>query len=183
MRKTILPITAALLLLMAGVVTAHKPVIVGDDSGTPETHVTEPTVSHAYYGELSGEPHEYAFTQKEPFLLYVNILQPDPEPETLPEPRNFSVRIRHYRDGQKKQTLGMEATGWSQYYEKHGGDHYLRASPLERNATAGTYVITVSNENNRGKYTLAIGKEEDFGILDYVTAWFKAKYLDWWFFG
>ena len=171
----------AMMLLLATAAAAHKPVIVGKDTNTT---ITEPEVSHAYYGKLNGEAHTYTINTEKNITLYVNILQPDPSPDSeTSEARSFSVRIKQYEGDDKTATYGMEAGNWEQYYEKHGKDHYLRGPELERDVTADRYVITVSNDENQGKYALAVGKQEDFGLIDRITAWFKAIYLDWWFFG
>ena len=169
-----------LMILLAACAFAHKPVIVGDDT---RTWVPEPETSHAYYGELDGEPHKYIINATAPFTLYVNILVPDYSPQTqVEEQPEVNFIVDEYQGMDKIRTYGADTPTWDRYYEKHGKDHYLRGPELEYNVSSGVYIITVSSPTNQEKYTLAIGKEEDFSLMDYVTAWFKAKYLDWWFF-
>jgi hypothetical protein len=161
---------------------AHKPVIVGTASSFDRpVLVKEPEISYAYYGRLAGQAHFYRIDAKEPFLLFLNILVPDFEPEGQAVPRhdmNVEVWLSNvcvYR------ATGLDSD-WTRFYEKYGRDHYYMGPEFERPAEPGTYLIKVDNAAHAGKYALAIGKKEKFTIFSIIPALFKAWSLDRWFF-
>jgi hypothetical protein len=161
---------------------AHRPVIVRDDSSKKNpVIVEEPEISWAYYGELNGKSHYYKITSSEPFTLYVNILVPDTDPEgALISLHNMSLEVL------KDNTLLHKAEGmdfqWRRFYEPYGKDHYYIGPEFEQQAEAGEYYVRVFNNNNRGKYSLAIGKIEKFTVFSLINSIAKAKSLDKWFF-
>lgn len=53
---------------------------------------------------------------------------------------------------------------WTGFYEEFAGDQYRQGPEFDRQVPAGTYNIMVSNKDNQGKYSLAIGKIESFPL-------------------
>jgi hypothetical protein len=171
-----------LILLTAHAAFSHRPVIVKEGgSRTDPIIVEEPEISWAYYGLLEGEPHFFEINSTEHFTLYVNILVPDYDAEGEAIVRhNMSFAI--YRD----EELLYEAVGtdfeWKRFYEKYGRDNYYWGPEYDQHVAGGVYHIKVFNNQNRGKYALAIGKIEKFTIPIMIGAMFKAQSLDRWFF-
>ena len=169
-------------LFFTGVVFAHRPVIVKSKSSrdTPVV-VEEPEISWAFYGILEGYPHYYKVVSEEPFDLYVNILVPDLDPEgKLITNHDMSFQIL------KESVLLFTAEGlaveWHRFYEEYGRDYYYKGPEFEQKMGSGTYYVKVFNNNNSGKYSLAIGKIEKFNFFSIIGAMLKAKSLDLWFF-
>ena len=172
----------SILFLASSIAQAHQPVIVKSQSSKDKpVLVKKPEISHAYYGELVGEPHYYRIVSPKEFILYVNILVPDFSPKTEPIAKHdmsFQVLI-------EEESLFMvdgSRSEWHRFYERYGRDHYYMGPEYERNVPAGTYYIKVFNRNNGGKYALAIGKKESFTPWGLVGAMLKARSLDKWFF-
>ena len=172
----------SILFLASSIAQAHQPVIVKSQSSKDKpVLVKKPEISHAYYGELVGEPHYYRIVSPKEFILYVNILVPDFSPKTEPIAKHdmsFQVLV-------EEESLFMvdgSRSEWHRFYERYGRDHYYMGPEYERNVPAGTYYIKVFNRNNAGKYALAIGKKESFTPWGLVGAMLKARSLDKWFF-
>jgi hypothetical protein len=170
------------LLFLARDLYAHRPVIVKSNSSLDNpVLVEEPEISWAYYGILDGKDHYYEIVYSEPFNLYVNILVPDYNPDEEPI-RFHDMSFQIFRDEQLLFTgTGMDIQ-WRRFYEEYGKDHYYWGPEFEQTVEAGTYYVRVFNSNNRGKYSLAIGKIEKFTFPVIVGAIFKAQSLDRWFF-
>lgn len=149
-------LTVFLLILSPVPVFAHQPRIV---EHSPIT-VTDPEVSKAYYGELTGEPHVYRVSSSAPFDLYLNLLTPDIDDQT----KDFSaLMIKLYSpDSKPYATLDGTNFAWAKFWEPFGVDWYWKGPEFEKRAEAGDYEIRISNPTNRGKYTLAIGEIEAF---------------------
>jgi len=163
---------------MTALASAHKPYIIG--ATKDDILVSQPEISKAYYGQLDGEDIYYVIDAKEPFTLYVNILAPDPSPTEEPQNSDLSIYITNNNDI----NIRVEGTdwNWTQYYEEYGRDHYLKGPEYKANVSEGIYYIGVYSPTNTEKYALAIGEKEDFNLFTYITAFFKALYLDVWFF-
>ena len=58
--------------------------------------------------------------------------------------------------------LDAKNSTWTPYFEEFGGDNYLKGPEFNQTAPAGTYYVKVFNDNNQGKYSLAIGDIETF---------------------
>ena len=63
----------AIIVLVPGCASAHQPRIVTNR----QTVVTNPEISKAYYGQLTGVPDVFTIQTNTPFNLYANILVPD----------------------------------------------------------------------------------------------------------
>ena len=147
--------------MMLGLVLAHQP-RVGFDATTLENpiEVEKPEISKAYYGDLEGSPEYYQIDSNQDFLLYVNILAPDIEGART----DFIVEV--FQNDEVIYTL--DDKNWGEFYEPFGGDNYLMGPEFEEQVNAGTYLIKVSNADNLGKYSLAIGKIESFPPLEII---------------
>ena len=149
-----------LFLLLISVVVAHQPRITSSE----DIIVKEPEVSKAYYGNLEGNPHVYVINSDENFNLYVNILVPNIEGID----KDFSVIIK--KDGIEVGFLDGINYEWIEFYEKFAGDSYWAGPEFDEKVSLGRYEIIVTSPDNRGKYSLAIGKIESFPFLEIVNA-------------
>ena len=55
---------------------------------------------------------------------------------------------------------------WQELYEPYGRDYYFKGPEFEKKLSAGDYKITIFSYENRGKYALAVGKEEKFSLIE-----------------
>lgn len=171
-----------ILLLLGQSAYAHRPVIVKNNSSKENpVLVEEPEISWAYYGLLDGKSHYYKIVSSEPFTLYVNILVPDTDPEgRLIKTHDMSFQV--LKDNSLLYTAEGMRSQWKRFYEEYGKDHYYMGPEFEQQAEAGEYYVRVFNSENRGKYSLAIGKIEKFTLVSLIDAIVKAQSLDVWFF-
>ncbi|MCZ2845449.1 MAG: hypothetical protein O2U61_02970, partial [Candidatus Bathyarchaeota archaeon] len=155
MKRSLNPliIISAITLTLPLLVSAHQPNVVGEEL---KITVTDPEISKAYYGELTGQPVHYVFTANSDFDFYVNILVPDIESST----EDYTVTIN--RDEEVVATLDPKSISWSQFDEPFGGDKYLMGPEYQATGQAGKYDIVVTSPDNEGKYVLAIGETESF---------------------
>lgn len=137
-------------------VFAHQPNYIGQQS---EINNYEPDISKAYYGRLNGSKTIYNIQTNTSLNLYVQILSPKIENPK----KDFNVLII---DNNEKiiADLSMPPNEWKDWYEEYGGDWYWQGPSLKQNVPAGFYKIIVSNPDNYGKYSLAIGEVESFPI-------------------
>lgn len=146
---------------LLGVCSAHQPRLVWDQATTESNPiiVTNPEVSQAFYGILSGQSDYYQITSDTGFLLYINIVVPDLSGQRT----DFMVDISEENIAVYTRLDGTRFL-WTGFYEEFAGDKYLRGPEIQKEVPAGTYNIKVSNKDNQGKYSLAIGKIESFAI-------------------
>ncbi|WP_414470422.1 hypothetical protein [Methanobacterium sp. ACI-7] len=169
------------LFLSVCVVAAHQPrVDIGTTTSPQDPIIVEnPEISQAFYGNLKGTPDYYQITSDKPFEMYLNILVPASPGlgGTLP-----SVEVT---DSSGKIILTMNGTtgAWTPYFEEFGGDYYLKGPEVTKDVPAGTYNIKVFNADNRGKYSLAIGKIEAFPADESLNAIISLPILKEQFFG
>lgn len=131
-----------------------------------DTTVKRPDISQAFYAVLDGSPHTYNIHTQEELLVYVGLLVPD-----LPAiEKGFCVEV--FSDGPGEGSLLLRLDGerstWSPFFEPFAGDRYWKGPEAETTVSPGSYTVRVSGINNRGKYVLAIGKEEGFSLSDIV---------------
>ena len=107
---------------------------------------------------LFRSPEYYEINSDRDFLLYVNILAPDIEGART----DFVVEV--VKDDEIIYTLDDQ--NWGEFYEPFGGDNYLMGPELEQQVESGVYLIKVSNPDNSGKYSLAVGKIESFPPIE-----------------
>ena len=161
--------------------SAHQPKYVSASDAERGIRISDPEISKAYYCELRGKPHIYVFRSSEPFAAYVGVLVPG---KTVHAAVSFELagggKIIYRGDG--------SAFGWKPFYEKHGRDWYMSGPEYgaEFKSThalpAGEYTVTVFNETNTGKYSLAIGDVESFPFLEIVKAVWNVILLKLFFF-
>lgn len=174
---------AFLFLLISLVLNAHQPRIVQE--GADFIEIEEPEISKAYYGELKGEPVTYTFTGENEINIYINLLVPYTGTE---EHDVFSAELL---DSEGKQVAFLDGYEheWTIFYEEFGGDTYWKGPELGEDfksaskIPAGTYYIRVFNEDNTGKYVLAVGDKESFPITEIINAIITVPIIKFAFFG
>ena len=53
-------------------------------------------------------------------------------------------------------------SNWTRFYEEFAGNNYLKGPEIYKNLSEGFYHIKVYNQDNKGKYSLAVGDIESF---------------------
>jgi len=132
--------------------------------------VENPEVSQAFYGVLKGKPEYYKISSEKDFNLYVGIVVPDRK-ETRTD---FLVEIS---SKDKNITLNGETFKWEKFFEQFAGDNYLKGPEYEERVLKGEYLIKVSNPDNRGSYSLVVGKIEAFPPKEAINAIFSLPQL------
>lgn len=151
---------AACVFFIAAAAQAHNPRIVS----TNEIIVKDPEISQAFYDTLSGKPKIYRMDSAKEFNLYLNLLVPK---TTNPNGR-YSANV-YLLDGQNKipvAVLDGDKAIWTEFYEPFGGDYYYKGPEFKKLAPSGKYDIEVFSKDNKGKYVLAVGEKEKFGLAD-----------------
>lgn len=148
------------LFFLPAFVFAHQPRIVD----SRETVVTNPEISKAYYGNLTGEPDTYVINTTTPFDLYVNILVPD----IAGQKKDVSAVV--LKDGKQVAVLDGATFAWKQFFEEFGHDTYWMGPEYKARAEAGKYEVRVWSSNNDSKYSLAIGEIEAFDFKEGMNA-------------
>jgi hypothetical protein len=149
MKKTVL---IFLLLLSLQFISAHQPRLVYDKINVYEK-INNPEISQAFYGELKGNSDYFIINSESDFELYLNILSPDIKDTR----KDFSLKVFSENDN-----FTVDGGDWKLFYEEFGGDSYWRGPEFEKNVSAGDYIIKVTNPENKGRYSLAVGKKESF---------------------
>ena len=159
-----------IVLISMQLVCSHQPRLVYDEISVYE-QINNPEVSQAFYGELKGQPDYYFINSTKDFDLYLNILAPD----ITGARTDFSVKI--FSDMENFSLSNKQE--WEKFYEEFGGDSYLMGPELEKNVTRGVYIIEISNSDNLGRYSLAVGKIESFPLgeaLKSIYSVFRLKH-------
>lgn len=156
-------VVAGMVLLAAGAGLAHQPRLVGDK---PSIEVKNPEISQAFYARLSGGAQSYYIRSAESFHLYLNLLVAD-QPGSDTDYRAVVYRGSDAPDNVLARLDGRAAP-WRKFFEPFGGDRYLLGPELDRDVSAGTYVVVVTSPDNQGRYALAVGKKESFPIGEIV---------------
>lgn len=161
MKKPFLVICCFILLWT---VLAHQPRL----SDETDLIVEAPEISKAYYKELKGTPHTYTITSEKEFDLYVNILVPKIEWIT----KDFTVDIeKRWASDTLIKRMDWSVYERTEFFELFGYDTYLMWPEYKERADLWTYQITVSNETNTWKYSLAIGEIESFDREETINAY------------
>ena len=133
-------------------VLAHQPRLVEME----KINVTEPEISKAYYGNLSGKPHIYTISTSSPIDLYVNVLVPFIEgPE-----KNVIVKI--FKGEQLMGILSPKKGDWKEFFEPFGHSMYWKGPEFKVRADAAKYKIHVKSTEKSIRYVLATGEIEAF---------------------
>jgi len=140
--------------IIPSIIFAHQPNYI--DKQTQIINA-EPNISKAYYGELNGSSAVYTINTTSSLKLYVQVLSP----KIQNAKKDFTVLIK---DDKQNIIFNLAASTkeWQSWYEDYGGDWYWQGPSLNELVPSGTYSIIVSNQNNTGKYSLAIGEIESF---------------------
>ena len=160
----------SLSLTLSSAAQAHTPVV--NDQSMPYSKeapfvVDDPEHSKAIFSELQGSPQYFRITADKPFRFYAGITQA--KLDTCDMQQSFSFDVL---DERMNRIDGRDGRGfqWWPWYEEFGKTWYWVGPEIgenfkgNRNYEAGTYWIRVSNKNNVGKYVLAIGDIERFGV-------------------
>lgn len=164
-------------LLMLTSVLAHQPRV-----GTDNIQVEDVEVSKAYYGELAGTPHIYTINSDKEFPIYINILIPGNE-------LTHEISAELIKDNEIIEFLDGNNFDWEVWYEEFAGDYYMKGPELGKDfksttkLPAGQYTVKVFNDNNQGKYSLAIGEKEEFPAPEIANAILLVPWLKLTFFG
>jgi len=155
---------AIFVLSFAYVAKAHQPEMVK----TSPVVIKDPEISMAFYAELKGEPQIYTFETTKDFNLYINLLVPQSSnPNGI-----YNVQVYRTHNDQRDLFAILHGPGvvWTKWYEEYAGDWYLKGPEFKTIAPAGQYEIRVYNNNNQGKYVLAVGEKEVFGPKSVIAA-------------
>jgi len=156
---------------------AHQPRLVFDQeiSADDPVVIKNPEISQAYYGKLKGAPDYYQIAVEKDFDLYVNILVPA---EETARP-SFSIS----RGGEVFFLADGQQTDWEPFFEKFAGDNYLQGAEFKLPVGAGEYEVKVFSTDNYGRYALAVGQREKFGLGEIVKTLVALPKLKTAFFG
>lgn len=155
-------------LLVPVLTWAHKPFVVEPASSDDYVVVEDPTISSAYYGELTGYAHTYLIASTEPLLLETEILVPDIDGI---ETNRSGLIVRKREDGRGVEEVARlypDESSWESYYEPFGGDSYRQGPTFSAEIPPGEYLVEVSTPVNEGKYVLVFGSIEDFSDLSFL---------------
>ena len=133
-------------------VLAHQPRLVEME----KINVTEPEISKAYYGNLSGKPHIYTISTSSPIDLYVNILVP------LIEGPEKNVTVKIFKGEQPMGILSPKKDDWKKFFEPFGQSMYWKGPEFKIRADAGKYKIYIKSTEKSIRYVLATGEIEAF---------------------
>ena len=168
-----------LLLFFSTSIFAHQPKLIKNSPSLEEPyHVIDPEISKAFYAKLTGEPHYYKIESKEEFLFYAGILSPKVADDYI----QFDIEVV---DKNENTIFYIEdkSAPWYAWYEPYARDWYWKGPEIGTDIgkefktsftlLAGTYLIKVSNDNNFGHYSLAIGEAEFFGsnLWEQILTW------------
>lgn len=156
------------LTLLAAPAVAHVPVIDTNAKTAQSPYLIDDAEhSRAIYAILDGDADYYRIDEAEPFDFYVGLTAPKLEACDLQETFSFEVmntemEVIDNRDGTD--------FNWWPWFEKFGKQWYWVGPEIGEDFAsttvypAGSYYIRVFNDENQGKYVLAIGDVETFGL-------------------
>lgn len=154
MRTLLAAASIALAIALPMSTSAHQPSIVDDNLVT----VRSPEVSRAYYGELAGVPVRFEIESDSPFRLYVGILVPQQDGIRT----DWQVYVT--RDGEPVASLDGSEAEWGEFHEEFAGDDYLKGPEYSAEVAPGSYEVVVNNPDSSGKFVLAVGDREVWGV-------------------
>lgn len=145
---------------------AHQPRLTFKQPAGEIIQVQNPQISQAFYGILSWQEDVYQIVTDTWFLLYVNIVVPDQEGQR----KDFFVDIQEGNSAVYTRLDGKKFER-TPFFEPFWRDAYLMGPSLEKDVDPGTYTLRVSNPDNQGKYSLAIGKIESFNLKEIINTY------------
>jgi hypothetical protein len=140
--------------------TAHQPRVVESE----QIVVSNPEISKAYYGKLSGKPHIYTIFATEEFDFYINVLVPDIEGQKK------AVSVEIFKGGESIVVVDASKNEWEKFFEPFGQSTYWKGPEYRKRAEAGEYKILISSNEKNIKYSLAIGEIELFDLKEGINA-------------
>ena len=152
---------------------AHVPVLDLDAKTAVDPFVIDDGQhSKAIYAVLDGDADYYKLDEDRPFDFYVGITAAKLAGCSLQQSFDFKVLNANFEiiDGRS----GTEFDWW-EWYEPFGKKWYWVGPEIGadfKSTTvypAGTYYVRVFNASNNGKYVLAIGDDERFGLGTLLT--------------
>ena len=174
-KKLFLIFLVCLFLSFAKGVFAYLPRIIYNQSADIE--IKNPEISQVFYDQLGGSPRNYLISSEADFNLYINLL--------VPAYSNLSGRYsaKVFAEDQEIAFIdGQTGFLWQEFYEPFSRDYYLKGPEFEKTLSAGNYKITVFGYENRGKYVLAVGKEEKFPLIEVLNIYWAWPLLKMEFF-
>jgi hypothetical protein len=167
-------ILAALIALAAVTpAAAHTPVLdLGAKSREAPYEIAEPEHSKAIFAELAGQPDFYRITSERAFDFYAGITVA--KVEGCPLVTTFSLDVLDAA-GRRIDGRDAGAAPWRPWYEEFGKTWYWLGPEIgadfkaTRQLPAGTYYLKVHNAANKGRYVLAVGDQERFGLKTLLT--------------
>lgn len=193
MKKKIASLLIVMFTIVIIVVSAHKPIFESKDTTINSPIVIDNhQISYAMYGELEGKNDVdfYEFEAKEGQNFYIEMLVPKIKLNKDFEP-NFVIISKQIKnkdivpfdipEGYGAINVPYPQNYTNEFFEKFTQTTYLRAQSISGTIEKdGTYIVGVYSTSKGGKYTLAIGKKEDFGFKDILTfpyIYLKIKYF------
>ncbi|CDF58353.1 hypothetical protein [Thermobrachium celere] len=193
MNKKISIVFVLFFLFTITVVSAHKPIFENKDTTiTSPIIIDDHTISYAVYGSLDdkNDVDFLEFDAKEGEKFYIEMLVPKIKSNIGFEP-NFAIISKEISTKHEVPFTVPKGYGVinvvypknyeNEFYEKFTQTKYLKGQSISGIINkSGKYIIAVYSAGKGGKYTLAIGKKEDFGIKDLITfpyVYFKIKYF------
>ncbi len=174
-RVGLLAACCILLLVSLSLVVAYQPRLETAVNVSYENPIVvqNPELSQAFYSQLHGKPDYYRIDSDKAFKLYLNLLVP-----VSPGINgNFISAGVLDSTGNSITLVNGTNANWQAYFEEFGGDNYLKGPEDTINLPAGTYYIKVFNQENQGKYVIAIGDVESFPLEESLTAFFTIPLL------
>ncbi|MEK7659008.1 MAG: Type 1 glutamine amidotransferase-like domain-containing protein [Patescibacteria group bacterium] len=168
MNKIISIFTIFFSLIFAQISSVHLMEIVYNKAGDIEAK--NPEVLQTYYDQLGGVPRNYLINSKTDFDLYINLLVPASSNYN----GRYSAKIFSVKDGTEEEVAfidGQTKFEWQEFYDPSIRDYYFKGPETEKKLPAGNYKITVFSYENRNKYVLTIGKNQEFSWLNLVRAY------------
>ena len=150
--------------------SAHAPVV--NDRSLPYSKeqpfvVNDPEHSKAIFSELQGQPQYYRIDATKPFRFYAGITMA--KLDTCDRFQSFSFEVLDANFDRIDGRNGRNFDWWP-WFEEYGKTWYWVGPEIgadfkgNRTYQPGTYWIKVFNQSNTGKYVLAVGDIERFGL-------------------
>ena len=156
------------LVLAATPAMAHLPVLDTTDKTAQAPFVIEDAEhSKAIYAVLNGDADYYKIEESEPFDFYVGITQAKVDGCALDS--SFSFDVLNADMAVIDSRSGADHTWW-EWFEEFGKKWYWVGPEIGKDFAstavypAGTYYIRVTNDGSQGRYVLAVGDDERFGL-------------------
>lgn len=159
-----------IMLIFPSIILAHSPIITKTNQIMTKSNpfvISKPEHSKAIFSELNGSADYYKIESAIPFKFYAGITVP--KLETCGRQNYFSFKIlgADFKEIDGRDGATFE---WWAWYEKYGKSWYWVGPEIGENFASnrvynpGTYYIKVFNQTNTGKYALAVGDIEKFGL-------------------